>query len=77
MDRHDFWRTSDEDAGLLGRLLTDKYRLSSSAAVLGIGGGTLYAVQGNWTYTNFLRGEAASWLGSGPARPQQPDRHCC
>lgn len=61
------WRTSDEDAGLLGRLLTDKYRLSSSAAVLGIGGGTLYAVQGNWTYTNFLRGEAASWLGSGPA----------
>lgn len=47
--------------------LAGRYRLSSAAAVLGIGGGTLYAIQGAWTYTNFLRGEAASWLGAGPA----------
>ena len=55
------------DQGLLGRLLSDRYRLSSAAAILGIGGGTLYAIQGAWTYTNFLRGEAASWLDAGPA----------
>lgn len=60
------WRAHADDSGLLGRLLAERYRLSSAAAVLGIGGGTLYAVQGAWTYTNFLRGEAASYLGAGP-----------
>jgi len=61
------WRAPAADSGLLGRLLANRYRLSSAAAVLGIVGGTLYAVQGAWTYTNFLRSEAASWLGAGPA----------
>lgn len=61
------WRAHAGDSGLLGRLFADRYRLSSAAAVLGIGGGTLYAVQGAWTYTNFLRGETASWVGAGPA----------
>ncbi|TXT31831.1 MAG: hypothetical protein FD131_754 [Rhodocyclaceae bacterium] len=61
------WRAHAADSGLLGRLLANRYRLSSAAAVLGIVGGTLYAVQGAWTYTNFLRSEAASWLGAGQA----------
>jgi len=61
------WRAYAGYPGLLARLLSSRYRLSSAAAVLGIGGGTLYAIQGAWTYTNFLRGEAASWLGVGPA----------
>lgn len=61
------WRAHTGAPGLLARLLADRYRLSSAAAVLGTGGGMLYAVQGAWTYTNFLRGETASWLGTGPA----------
>lgn len=61
------WRAHSGDPGLLARLLSNRYRLSSAAAVLGISGGTLYAIQGAWTYSNFLRGETTSWLGAGPA----------
>lgn len=60
------WRAHPSEKALLDRLLADRYRLSSAAAVLGIGGGILYAVQGAWTYTNFLRGEAASWVSTAP-----------
>ena len=60
------WRTRNPAGGLFHHLLASKYRLSSGAALLGIGGGTLYALHGAWTYTNFLRAESASWLGAGP-----------
>lgn len=61
------WRASAGDGGLRARLLAGKYRLSTAAAVLGIGAGTLYAAQGDWTYSNLLRRAAAAWLGTGPA----------
>lgn len=60
------YRGSTPNAGLLGRLLADPYRFSSAAAVLGIGGGFLYAVQGAWTYTNFLRNEASYRIAAAP-----------
>lgn len=49
------------------RFLAPAYRLSTSAALLGIAGGLLYNLQGAWTYTNYLRADTASWLGAGPA----------
>jgi len=52
--------------GIRQRLSAPTYRLSSAAAVLGVAGGLLYNLQGAWTYTNFLRAEAVSWLGAGP-----------
>lgn len=54
-------------AALPQRLSAPVYRLSSAAAILGIAGGVLYTLQGAWTYTNFLRAEAASWLGTASA----------
>lgn len=52
--------------GIRQRLSAPIYRLSSAAAVLGIAGGLLYNLQGAWTYTNFLRTEAVSWLIAAP-----------
>jgi hypothetical protein len=53
------------------RLLAPAYRLPVAAALLGIAGGVLYAVQGSWTYTNFLRVEVASAFGREAARQWQ------
>ncbi|MBI1905903.1 MAG: YeeE/YedE family protein [Rhodocyclales bacterium] len=67
------WRPTAEPtavsalAALRQRLSAPVYRLSSSAAILGVAGGVLYTVQGAWTYTNFLRAEAVSWQGAGVA----------
>jgi len=52
-------------------ILSPAYRLSAAAAVLGIAGGLLYAAQGSWTYTNFLRSEVASAFGRSPPRAWQ------
>jgi hypothetical protein len=61
------WRSAVTSAGLRQRLLAPAYRLSTTAALLGIAGGLLYALQGAWTYTNYLRADTASRLGAGPA----------
>jgi len=53
------------------RLLAPAYRLSTAAAILGIAGGILYAAQGAWTYTNFLRAEVASAFGRSPPKAWQ------
>jgi hypothetical protein len=45
------------------RLLAPTYRLSTAAAMLGIAGGALYAAEGAWTYTNFLRAEVSRVFG--------------
>lgn len=45
------------------RLLAPTYRLSTAAAMLGIAAGALYAADGAWTYTNFLRAEISVVYG--------------
>ncbi|MDP1613165.1 MAG: YeeE/YedE thiosulfate transporter family protein [Sulfuritalea sp.] len=61
------WRSSSgSGASLWARVLAPAYRLSSAAALLGIAAGILYNLQGAWTYTSFLRAEAASWLDHTP-----------
>ena len=39
------------------RLLAPAYHLSVAAALMGLAGGLLYASQGAWSYTNYLRNE--------------------
>lgn len=43
--------------------LAPTYRLSTSAALLGIAGGVLYATQGSWTYTSFYYSTLAANSG--------------
>lgn len=45
------------NANLLRRALTPNYHLSVSAALMGVAAGLLYATQGAWSYSNFLRSE--------------------
>jgi hypothetical protein len=54
-------------ASLRQRLLAPTYHLSVAAAVLGLAGGLLFATQGNWSYTNFLRTGVLHLLGDAPA----------
>lgn len=61
------WRSAAPDDSLRQRLLAPAYRLSTTAALLGIAGSLLYTLQGVWTYTNYLRADTASRLGAGPA----------
>jgi uncharacterized membrane protein YedE/YeeE len=64
------WRTSPRHS-LRQIVLAPTYRLASAAAVLGIAGGLLYAAQGSWTYTNFLRAQVASAFGRSPPKAWQ------
>lgn len=46
------------------RLGQPTYRPASAAVLMGVAAGTLYPLQGAWTYTNFLRNEAGAWFGA-------------
>lgn len=48
-------------------LWAPSYHLSVAAAVLGLAGGLLYALQGAWSYSNFLRTEIAHLVVVHPA----------
>ncbi|MDD1486897.1 hypothetical protein F9946_12085 [Burkholderia thailandensis] len=61
------WRPAAAAIRFHQRLVSSSYRLSSTAALLGIAGGLLYQLQGSWTYTNYLRAVTVSWLGAGAA----------
>ena len=52
---------------LRDRVLAPTYHLSVAAAVMGLAGGLLYASQGAWSYTNFLRSEVLYRLGAARA----------
>lgn len=49
---------------LMARLRQPTYHPASAAALMGVAAGTLYPLQGAWTYTNFVRSEAGAWLGT-------------
>lgn len=44
-------------------VLAPSYHPFVAAALLGLSGGLLYATQGAWSYTNFLRAELVHALG--------------
>ena len=45
------------DAKVFRQALAPNYHLSVAAALMGLAAGLLYATQGAWSYSNFLRGE--------------------
>ena len=53
------WRLARPSAGanLLKRALAPNYHLAVAAALMGVAAGLLYATQGAWSYSNFLRSE--------------------
>lgn len=63
------WRGRDRGLALPARVAADSYRLSVASAILGIGAGLLYKLEGAWTYTGFLRGLSLSWLAAGTPPP--------
>lgn len=48
------------------RINAERYRLSAAAALIGISGAVLFAVNGPWAYTTVLAHGAAALLTSGP-----------
>jgi len=61
------WRLSRHGRPIKAVLLAPSYHLSVSAALMGLAAGLLYATQGAWSYTNYLRTQVLSWLGAAPA----------
>ncbi|MFQ5974474.1 MAG: YeeE/YedE thiosulfate transporter family protein [Alphaproteobacteria bacterium] len=53
-------------SGLRARILANRYRLSTAAALLGLSGGALFALNGPWAYTSTLARGAAHLAGTGP-----------
>lgn len=63
------WQLARSSAGVTWRqrLLSPSYHLSVAAILLGLSGGFLYAVEGAWSYTNYLRGTVGHLFGQAPA----------
>ncbi|MFN0302230.1 MAG: YeeE/YedE thiosulfate transporter family protein [Burkholderiales bacterium] len=56
------WRSNDQGS-LRDRVLAPTYGLSAAAAIIGVAGGILYALQGAWSFTNFVRTVVGSAFG--------------
>jgi uncharacterized membrane protein YedE/YeeE len=61
------WQLGRGRFQLKAALLAPVYHLSVSAALMGLAAGLLYATQGAWSYTNYLRTEVLNALGAAPA----------
>ncbi len=48
------WRSRPAGLGLRALVLADRYRLSTSALLLGVSNAVLYALHGTWAYTSTL-----------------------
>jgi len=59
--------SNNERRALRAQLLAPAYHLSVAAAVMGLAAGLLYATQGAWSYTNFLRNEVLHRVDAAPA----------
>lgn len=60
------WRLRRPQARWTALVLAPAYHLSVSAAVMGLAAGLLYATQGAWSYTNYLRTEVLHALHAAP-----------
>ena len=61
------WQLSRSHRPLKAILLAPVYHLSVSAALMGLAAGLLYATQGAWSYTNYLRTQVLHTLEAAPA----------
>lgn len=60
------WKLSRGHGPLTAALLAPTYHLSVSAVLMGLAAGLLYATQGPWSYTNYLRSEVLTSLDQAP-----------
>jgi uncharacterized membrane protein YedE/YeeE len=63
---HVLWQLNRGRFQLKAALLAPAYHLSVSAALMGLAAGLLYATQGAWSYTNYLRTQVLDSLGAAP-----------
>jgi uncharacterized membrane protein YedE/YeeE len=63
------WRRRDREQSLKARGLSPRYRLSTAAMLIGLSGGALYLLNGNWVYTASLTHGVAWAMGDGAAPP--------
>ena len=61
------WQLSRGRRPIKAVLLAPTYHLSASAALMGLAAGLLYATQGAWSYTNYLRTQVLNLLDAAPA----------
>ena len=59
--------TTATSASIVQRVFAPTYPLAVSAALMGLAGGVLYALQGAWSYTNHLRSSVLQVWSGGPA----------
>lgn len=64
---HLLWQLRRGHLPLRAVLLAPAYHLSVSAALMGLAAGLLYATQGAWSYTNYLRTQVLNSLDAAPA----------
>ncbi|HXD41867.1 MAG TPA: YeeE/YedE thiosulfate transporter family protein [Ramlibacter sp.] len=64
---HALWRLGRGRFQLKAAVLAPIYPLSVSAALMGLAAGLLYATQGPWSYTNYLRSQLLNSLDQAPA----------
>lgn len=61
-----FWRLSRGQRDIRALVLKPAYHLSVAAALMGLAAGLLYATQGAWSYTNYLRTESLHAFNAAP-----------
>lgn len=66
------WRTRQSGLAWRALILSDRYRLSTAAVLLGVSNGILYAIYGSWAYTSTLGKVVERFMGSvsGPSAHQ-------
>ncbi|MEM7223546.1 MAG: YeeE/YedE thiosulfate transporter family protein [Pseudomonadota bacterium] len=62
------WRRRDRSQNLKARGLSPRYRLSTAAMLIGLSGGALYLLNGDWVYTANLT-QGVEWFMGGDAAP--------
>lgn len=62
-----FWQLGRGQRDFKALLLKPVYHLSVAAALMGLAAGLLYATQGAWSYTNYLRTEALHAFHAAPS----------
>jgi len=60
------WRRRKPGVGWIKLVLSDRYRLSTAAMVLGLANGTIYAFHGGWSYARTARTAIDHVVSGGP-----------
>ena len=62
-----WWRRADSGTAWRQRLVADRYRLSTAAALMGIANAVIYGMYGTWPYTKAINDSVHHVVGAGAA----------